>query len=324
LERGQGDIRKARRFDDVHRAEGLPAWLVNKLECFQRIRQRNWRTARKEQNSRCFWSTHLNVWRFLCEQQSVHKLADLEQQHVLNYVDQRLNAGYAVTGVNGELRALHSFLAFLQDDGCAIPQSLLCIPALKLPDSLPKYLTDEQVRLLRYDFESRVAKARLLIHYRNSLLDRAVFYLLWQGGLRSGEVEELRLNDLDLDNRMVSIRDGKGRKDRTVYISNTTIHALQEYLVVRGKGPGDHVFRYRNAALKKDFIRSRIQASGERVGVRVYPHKLRHTCATQLLNAGCRVTSIQRFLGHKKLNTTMIYASVHNQTLAKDYFGAIR
>jgi len=60
------------------------------------------------------------------------------------------------------------------------------------------------------------------------------------------------------------------------------------------------------------------------VGVRVFPHRLRHTCATQLLNAGCRVTSIQRFLGHKELSSTMIYARAHDQTVAEDYFAAMQ
>jgi hypothetical protein len=63
---------------------------------------------------------------------------------------------------------------------------------------------------------------------------------------------------------------------------------------------------------------------GRRIGVKVYAHRLRHTCATQLLNAGCRITSIQRFLGHKKLNTTMIYARAHDQTVAEDYFPAMQ
>jgi hypothetical protein len=68
----------------------------------------------------------------------------------------------------------------------------------------------------------------------------------------------------------------------------------------------------------------RIKAAGERVGVKVHPHRLRHTAATQLLNAGCRVTSIQKFLGHKELSTTMIYARVHDQTVADDYYAAMQ
>ena len=322
-ERGLGDVPKITPFDIAHNTAGLPIWLVNELERFQHVQQRNWRSARIEQNIRRFWSTHLKAWRYFCEQRNVLQLADLKRQHILDYVDFRLNERHSVSGVNTELRTLLSFLEFLEDEGYSVPQSLLRIPGLKPPDSLPKYLTDEQVRLLRDDFEGRVLQARLSNHRRDALLDRAIFYLLWQCGLRAGELEELRLEDLDLDGRKISIRDGKGRKDRTVYVTETTIQSLQEYLAVRGAGSGDHVFLFRNAPLKSSFINCRIKNAGERVGVKVYPHRLRHTCASQLLNAGCRVTSIQRFLGHKKLNTTMIYARAYDQTVAEDYYKAM-
>ncbi len=239
---------------------------------------------------------------------------------MLDYVDHKLGKGYAVTGVNNDLRNLHTFLLFLQEEGYSVPQSLLKIPSLKQPDPLPRYLTDEQVRKLREEIEKMVHEAKLASHRRLGLLVRAAFYLLWQGGLRLGEVEELRLEDLDFPQKRLSVRDGKGKKDRTVYLTETAIHALQEYLAVRGDGSGDHVFLYRNAPLKKDLIRAQLKYAGERVGVKVFPHRLRHTCATQLLNAGCRVTSIQRFLGHKELSSTMIYARAHDQTVAEDYF----
>ncbi|MHB0967999.1 MAG: tyrosine-type recombinase/integrase [Bellilinea sp.] len=60
-----------------------------------------------------------------------------------------------------------------------------------------------------------------------------------------------------------------------------------------------------------------------RVNVLLNPHRLRHTCATQLLNASCRITSIQKFLGHKRLNTTLTYARAHDQTVADDYYQAM-
>jgi integrase len=148
--------------------------------------------------------------------------------------------------------------------------------------------------------------------------------LLWQGGMRVSEVEELRLEDLDFAQKRLSVRNGKGKQDRTVYLTETTIHALQAFLAVRGEGSGDHVFLYRNAPLKRDLIRNQLKIVGEQVGVKVYPHRLRHTCATQLLNAGCRVTSIQRFLGHKDLASTMVYARAHDQTVAEDYFAAMQ
>jgi len=140
--------------------------------------------------------------------------------------------------------------------------------------------------------------------------------------MRLSEVEELRLEDLDFPGRRISVRSGKGLRDRTVYLTEIVIAVLQAYLAVRGTGSGDHVFLYRNAPLSKSLIHSRLKTIGQRLGIKVYPHRLRHTCATQLLNAGCRITSIQAFLGHKKLNTTMIYARAHDQSVAEDYVAA--
>ncbi len=324
LERGLGEESKETPFDSARVTSGLPTWLVNELDRYQRLMQRNWRDARMEQNIRRFWSGYLRLWRFLVEQKGVQSLADLKRQHVLDYVDMRLAAGYSVSGVNGDLRNLRTFLVFLQEEGYSVPNSLLKIPGLKQPEPLPRYLTDEQVKKLRDEIERGVREAELPSHHRLALLVRAAFYLLWQGGLRLGEVEELRLEDLDFPQTRLSVRDGKGKKDRTVYLAETAILAVQEFLAVRGEGSGDHVFLYRNAPLRKDIIRTNLQYAGERVGVKVFPHRLRHTCATQLLNAGCRVTSIQRFPGHRKLSSTMIYARAHDQTVAEDYFAAMR
>jgi integrase len=101
------------------------------------------------------------------------------------------------------------------------------------------------------------------------------------------------------------------------------VQALQDYLVVRGTGPTDHVFLYRARSLRRDLVYTRIKAAGQRVGVKVTPHRLRHTFATQLLNAGCRVTTIQRLLGHQRLRSTMVYARVHDHTVAEDYYAAM-
>jgi integrase len=176
---------------------------------------------------------------------------------------------------------------------------------------------------LRDDFEQRVAEARFFVQRRDARLNRAAFYLLWQGGLRLGEVEELRLEDLDLPGRKLMVRQGKGQTDRAVYLTDTAIRALQDYLPVRGQGETDHVFLYRHRPVCKDLIRARLKAAGERVGVKVTPHQLRHTCATQLLNAGCRIVSIQKLLGHRRIDSTLVYARVHDQTVSEDYYAAM-
>jgi site-specific recombinase XerD len=312
-------------YDPAERlAEGLPDWLVQELTRYQHVQQRNWRTARLEYAIRRFWASHLKLWRFLCERCAVTELADVRRTYLQDYIDDRLKAGYAISSINGEMRSFHSFMVFLQSQGYAVPQVLLRMHTLKEPDPLPKFLTDEQVRLLRDEMERRVTAAKGAHQRRDALLTRAAFYLLWQSGLRIGEVEELRQEDLDLARRRLTVRLSKNLKDRTVYMTDTAVRTLQAYLAVRGPGPTDHVFLYRNQPVSKDLIRERIKAAGKAVGVPVYPHRLRHTAATQLLNAGCRITSIQKFLGHKELSTTMIYARVHDQTVEDDYYRAMR
>ena len=247
----------------------------------------------------------------------------MRRKHLHDYAGHRLDLDKSVATTNADLRDFRSFMLFLQEEDHVVPQALLRIHGLKAPDRLPKHLTDTQVRALRDDLESRVQQASRSHQQRDARLDRAIFHLFWQSGLRLGEVEELRLEDLDLPGRRLSVRNGKGMKDRTVFLTDATVVALSAYLEVRGTGPTDHVFLYRNVALKKDLAHSRIRDAGKRVGVKVYPHKLRHTTATQLLNAGCPVTSIQKLLGHKKLNTTMVYARAYDKTVEADYYAAM-
>jgi site-specific recombinase XerD len=303
--------------------EGLPDWVVDQLERLQHLRQPNWRRARINEQICRFWSGHTRLWHWLFRHYAITCVGDIKRQYIMDYIDHRLVVGCATRGINQDLRYFQAFLRFLQDQGHEVPQALLRLQGLKEPDRLPRFLTDEQVVAVRDDLERQVAQADTPVLERDSLLFRAAFYLLWHGGLRLGEVEELCLQDLDLPGRRLAVRQGKGRRDRIVYLTDTAVAALREYLPVRGAGPTDHVLLYRNAPLHKDIVRSRLQLAGKRVGVDISPHRLRHTYATQLLNAGCPVTSIQRLLGHKSLNSTMIYARVHNRTVADDYYAAM-
>ncbi len=324
LRQQRGEPERAPRPPDLSRyQQGLPAWLVAQLERYQRLRQRNWRPARLEQQILRFWGAHTRVWRWLLGHYAIADVADIRRQYLLDYVDHCLQAGHAASYVNSDLHLFVAFLLHLQDQGIAVPQALFRVPSLKLPEPLPKYLTDEQVKLLRDDFETRVAQAAGPGPKRDALLDRAAFFLLWQGGMRLGEVEDLKLEDLDLAKRRLTVRQGKGRKDRTVFLADSAVRAVQAYLECRGLGPTSHVFLYRNRSVGKDLIRQRIKAAGARQGFNAYPHRLRHTCATQLLNAGCPVTSIQKFLGHTRLNSTMRYARAYDTTVEANYFAAM-
>jgi site-specific recombinase XerD len=323
-QRGQPDLSLSpRSLDSTHYCSGFPNWLVEALSHYQRLMQRNWRPGHLDKQLLSFWNSHTHLFRWLFERYPIAEVSDIKRQYILDYFDDCLAKKYALSTINKHLRCFQAVLRYLQEQDYLVPQVLLRLPGLKEPDRLPRFLTDEQVCLVRDDLEGRVEQTRSPVQQRDALLNRAAFYLLWQGGLRLGELEELRLEDLDLAGRRLTVRDGKGRTDRTVFLTNRTVTCLQAYLDRRGMGGSDHVFLYRHRSLRKDLIPARLKAAGQRVGVKVSSHRLRHTYATQLLNAGCRVTSIQKLMGHRHLNTTMIYARIHDRTVAEDYYAAM-
>ena len=303
--------------------EGLPSWLVEVLTQYCQLRQANWRPARRAQTTLRFWNSHSAVFRWLFATYEISAVTEIKRKHLYAFMDARLAEKASPSTVNMELRSFQALLRFLQEQEMAVPLALLRLPGLKQADRLPRFLTDAQVGKLRDAFEQAVEEADSAVSYRNACLNRATFYLMWQGGLRLGEVEELTLDNLNLSAQQLTVRQGKGLKDRMVYLTDVAVTALQTYLNVRGDSALDHLFLYRHQPLNKDFVRGRLQAVGKAVGVAVTPHQLRHTYATQLLNAGCDITTIQALLGHQRLNTTMVYARVHNETVAEDYFTAM-
>jgi site-specific recombinase XerD len=243
-------------------------------------------------------------------------------------VKYRLDAGFSPSTVNNHLSSLRSFLSFLKEDDAVIHPSLENIQRLKETERLPRYMTTEQVRQLRDAIRTNVLNSNDKTQKYDALLLKAVFYLLWQGGLRIGEVEGLRFSDFYISSsdhaKRLFVRDSKWRKGRTVYLTDVSFEALKTYLAIRGvEKAGEYVFVRNGMPMKKDYLCKPLQRIGKQIDTSVVPHRLRHTFATQLLNVGCKVTSIQRLLGHTNLNTTMTYARAFDETVMLDYFHAI-
>jgi integrase/recombinase XerD len=257
--------------------------------------------------------TLCRVWRWLLAK-GVRGVGTLRRQDLQGYIDARLGAGRAASTVNRELRDLWAFLRFVEDQGQPVSPGVFRIPRLKEKKPLPRYLAEEEYRRLETHLLAKTQDDT-----DDACLDRSWFYLLAHGGLRLGELCDLRLGDLDLAGRRLAIREGKGRRDRVVPLSATTCQMLCTYLLVRGPAHTDHLLTFRQEKMNPDLVRIRLQRYGTAVGVHVSPHRLRHTLATRLVNAGMDIVSIQRLLGHEKLETTMIYARVHDTTMEQDF-----
>lgn len=154
-----------------------------------------------------------------------------------------------------------------------------------------------------------------------SARDRALLELLYGGGLRIGEVEQLDWEDLDLEEGRVHVRRGKGGKPRIVPVGPPAVEALQALSPEEPDGP---VFlNARSRRLSQRSMRRIVKERGLEAGLGgLHPHALRHTFATHLLDNGADLRGIQEMLGHENLSTTQRYAHVSTQALLSVYRSA--
>jgi integrase/recombinase XerD len=141
-------------------------------------------------------------------------------------------------------------------------------------------------------------------------------------GVRVSELVNISCTDIDLDDRAVRIL-GKGRRERVVYLANERLTAfLGSYLRLRQRLAIGHdvlLFNRRGQPLSAAAMRDRLikAARAAQIDTRVTPHMLRHTAATQLVEAGVDIRLVQRLLGHASLSTTEIYAHVSDTALKR-------
>ena len=186
---------------------------------------------------------------------------------------------------------------------------------LRVPKPLPRSLRDQEVERL-----FGVIKGKR---------DMSMFKLMLRCGLRVEEVSNLSLGDIDLKKRRIMVQQGKGGKGRVVYISDDAHDALIAYLKFRSHHRVKKVFlvekgTYKGQPISVRGIQKRIEYYGKKAGLKVSCHRLRHTMATQLLNAEAEVETIQDLLGHNWITTTQRYCKVSNLKVQRDYFKAMR
>jgi site-specific recombinase XerD len=298
----------------------LPDWVRVPFRRFVRLRQRNW-PAKSVKRSTSLLCRHLTAMiQYLNEEGCCQDWTDWSVRLIEAYIDDKLRYGWAPATVNVDLSLFRSFCWFAIDEGYPVPHILTRIKRLDIPKRLPRPLTDEQVEHLEACIQEAIGQAEREFHRKVAIRDLACLYLMWHCGLRVSEVSSLLVSDVDLSGRKLFIQHSKEGKDRMLYISQTTAESIREHLANRRRPDSPYLFAGRRGPLTARNIRDRLRVHGERCDVPVTPHRLRHTFASQMLAAGMSILSLQRYLGHEDLNTTLIYAEVSDPMLQKDYY----
>lgn len=150
--------------------------------------------------------------------------------------------------------------------------------------------------------------------------ERAIVELLLASGIRVSELCSMRISDINFDTLTIKVREGKGSKQRTVYINELANKHLVEYLTSRNVN-GEYVFyNKKKQPLNAGGVRHILKTIEERAGVpNVHPHRFRRTFATGLANRGMEIQEIGKLLGHANLNTTLTYVYTSDADLHNSY-----
>jgi len=240
-------------------------------------------------------------------------LIDADQADIQMYLGHQFRKKARATSVARLLSVLKRFYRYLLRQGRIKGDPTLRIDAPKLPRSLPKSLTED-------DVEQLLAAPR--VEHALGLRDKAMLETLYASGLRVSELVTLKLTQVSLDMGVVRVV-GKGSKERLVPLGEEAIEWIQRYLkearprLLAGRMSDEIFVTARGAAMTRQMFWHLLRRYTLQAGLRkaISPHTLRHAFATHLLNHGADLRVVQLLLGHSDISTTQIYTHVARERL---------
>lgn len=243
-----------------------------------------------------------------------HKhLETVTRDDVSAFIEHEQDRGLTANTVSTRLRALYAFFHFLIDHDVIHPDVLKRKMRIKVPDALPRAIDPEDIKQL--------------LAVINKPRDRALILTLLRTGIRIGELLNTKLRDLNLKDKCIEIFEAqKNRVGRVVYLSDDACGALRKWLKLKNPqieylfyGYGGRPLSY--VAARQIFNQYLNKASLSHKGYTL--HCLRHTYATELLNAGMHLECLQALLGHHSIEMTRRYARLTDNTRREQYYKAM-
>lgn len=253
-------------------------------------------------------------------------VADAGPGAIGDYLRHLQQSGRAPASVGRAMVAVRGLHRFCVDEGRAQSDPTTDIGLPKVPLGLPKALREDEVAFL---LDGVLGTDPV------GLRDRAILEVLYGAGLRISELVGLSLSDLALDEGLLKVV-GKGSKERLVPLGRVALGALANWLSPLGRGALSPVRWARRGDAEAVFLNVRggrltrqgawaiVRRHGERAGLsgRLWPHVLRHSCATHMLDHGADLRVVQELLGHASIATTQVYTKVSAERLRQAYLRA--
>jgi integrase/recombinase XerC len=249
-----------------------------------------------------------------CEKSGIERWRDTDSEHIRAYAASCYRKGLSARSIQRQLSCLRTFFRYLVREKQLKKHPVQSVRAPKAGKRLPENLdADRMARLLDLPGDGLVV-AR----------DRAILELLYSSGLRLSELTGLDLPQLDLADATVRVT-GKGNKERILPVGRMARAALKTWLAERpALANADEMALFvskRGGRLSPRSVQARVDYWAKRQGIdsRVYPHLLRHSFATHLLESSHDLRGVQELLGHANISTTQVYTHLDFQHLAQIY-----
>lgn len=236
-------------------------------------------------------------------------LAYLSRDRVKNRNAEDSQYGLTATSRARKIASIRSFFKYLTVKAHVLEENPISdLDAPKIPKTLPRYLTlEESQRLL------------MAVEGKNRARDYCIICLFLNCGLRISEIVGLNISDVRPDHLRIM---GKGSKERTVYLNDACVDAINDYIQIRKSiattDKNAFFLSARRTRMSTDAVHAMVKKTLKKAGLdadKYSSHKLRHTAATLMLGSGVDVRTLQEVLGHENLNTTQIYTHVDNSGL---------
>lgn len=239
---------------------------------------------------------------------------NLKRFYITSYRNYLVQEGYEVNTINKKINSLQSFSQFLIDRGYLKEQVVdLKKDKVKVAagsEGEVEVFTDAEVEKLLFYIQSEQVLSR----------DRLIILMLLYTGIRVSELVNIKLKDIDVLSMNLTVAWGKGGKRREVPLKNEVIEAIKEYLEGERKDNKFADSEYliltnRSAKMYRDAVNRLLNRMESKLGIRMHPHKYRHTFCTRLLKRGVELTTVAKLAGHASIQTT---ASFYINTSQKD------